>query len=184
MPATVHRSATAKDASRTITTTGSGGVRKARVVARPSAAPEPDSDMEEALQPGEEEEEEEVPKRRRTRAGTGALREVRRQQKRTDYAFARAPYRRLIKELLREKSADPTMRVTQGAVDAAQTWGEEYLLTVDAWAVAQAVMNKRVTVLPKDVRMVQLMQPSGKPPNHWTTAEMDDFDELARSRRS
>jgi histone H3 len=65
-------------------------------------------------------------KKRRYRPGTVALREIRKYQKSTEKMIRKAPFIRLVRELMQAKNS--TLRITASALDAIQESAEDYLV--------------------------------------------------------
>lgn len=87
---------------------------------------------------------------RRLKAGTKALREIRRYQKSTGFLMQRMPFRRLAKRIASEHSNEPT-RFQQAAVDAMQEAFEVFLVGLLENAGRLAIHAGRVTVMEKDL---------------------------------
>lgn len=90
-------------------------------------------------------------KQHRWRPGTVALREVRRFQNSTDLLIARAPFRRLVREIVANLKDSIRMRST--ALDAIQEATESYLTNVLGDANLCTIHAKRVTLFPKDLQL-------------------------------
>lgn len=86
---------------------------------------------------------------RRWRPGTVALREVRKYQQSTDFLIPRAPFRRLVKEIV--LNVKDSIRVSTSAVDALQEATEAYITGVLGDANLCTIHAKRVTLFPKDL---------------------------------
>lgn len=95
-----------------------------------------------------------VPKAKRQhrwRPGTVALREIRKFQESTNTLIARAPFRRLVREVA--ASVKETLRMSQTAVDALQEATEGYVTAVLSDSYLCAVHARRVTLMPKDLQL-------------------------------
>ena len=90
---------------------------------------------------------------RRYRPGTVALREIRKFQKSTDLLIQKAPFRRLVKEIA--LNIDNLKRFQTTAVDALQEASEHYLVNLLEEANVCAIHAKRVTIMPKDMRLAR-----------------------------
>lgn len=91
-----------------------------------------------------------VRKPHRFRPGTVALREIRKEQKRTDFAIRRAPFRRLVREIALDMFNE--VRITPEAFDAIQTIAEEEMIKIMDCANKITIGGKRQTIKPKDLR--------------------------------
>ncbi|KAK7195672.1 histone H3 variant [Novymonas esmeraldas] len=87
----------------------------------------------------------------RWRPGTVALREVRKYQHSTDMLIARAPFRRLVKEIV--STVKDTIRMRSSAVEAIQVATEGYIVNVLGDANLCTIHAKRVTLYPKDLQL-------------------------------
>lgn len=87
----------------------------------------------------------------RWRPGTVALREVRRFQKSTELLIQRAPFRRLVREIM--SSLKDGMRVRSSALEAIQDASENYIVGVLNDANLCTIHAKRVTLFPKDLSL-------------------------------
>ena len=90
---------------------------------------------------------------RRYRPGTVALRQIRKFQKSTDLLIQKAPFRRLVKEIA--MYIDNLKRFQTTAVDALQEASEQYLVNLLEDANSCAIHAKRVTIMPKDMRLAR-----------------------------
>lgn len=88
----------------------------------------------------------------RFRPGTVALRDIRRLQKSTDNQFRKAPFQRLIRELVADATQDD-LRIQKTAFLALQCAAEDAVVEMISTAyAASAIESGRVTLLPKDLR--------------------------------
>jgi len=94
-----------------------------------------------------------VKKAHRYRPGTVALREIRRYQKSTELLIKKAPFQRLVREVLQSVKSD--IRLTASSVEAIQNAAEAYLVSIFEDANLCAVHARRVTVMPKDFQLVK-----------------------------
>ena len=107
------------------------------------------------------------PRKRRWRPGTVALREIRNYQKTTDLLIPKAPFDRLVREVMQDlynnrtgrfyrfnlKAVPPT-RWTAQALLAIQAAAEAYLVNMMEDDLCLAMHAKRVTLTPKDMGLV------------------------------
>lgn len=86
----------------------------------------------------------------RFRAGTVALREIRRYQKSTDLLLKKLPFQRLVKEIFQDYGE---FRLQKTACEALQEAAEQYLTGLFVDSNLCAIHGKRVTIMPKDVQL-------------------------------
>jgi len=101
-----------------------------------------------------------VKKKHRYRPGTVALREIRRYQKSTDLLIRKAPFQRLVREIMEKLNAESgvegkPMRVQSTAILALQEAAEAYLIGLFEDTNLCAIHAKRVTIMPKDLRLAR-----------------------------
>jgi len=89
----------------------------------------------------------------RYRPGTVALREIRRYQKSTDLLLRKAPFQRLVREIMQDMKSD--IRCQSTAVLALQEAAESYLIGLFEDANLCAIHAKRVTIMPKDIQLAR-----------------------------
>ena len=89
----------------------------------------------------------------RFRPGTVALREIRRYQKSTELLIRKAPFRRLIREIVQDFKSDA--RITAQAFAALQEAAEAYLVGLFEDTNLCAIHAKRVTIMPKDIQLAR-----------------------------
>jgi len=94
-----------------------------------------------------------VKKPHRYRPGTVALREIRRYQKSTDLLIRKAPFGRVVREILFEEKED--IRAQAVAVAATQEAAEAYTVGLYEDTNLSAIHAKRVTIMPKDMQLVR-----------------------------
>ena len=94
-----------------------------------------------------------VKKPYRHRPGTVALREIRRYQKSTDLLIPKLPFQRLVREIMQNIQND--VRFQNSALMALQEASEAYLVGMLDSANKCATHAKRVTVMPKDLRVTR-----------------------------
>jgi histone H3 len=92
-----------------------------------------------------------VKKPHRYRPGTVALRDIRRYQKSVKLLIPKAPFARLVRELVQDYKAD--LRMTASALEAFHEAAEMYLINMFEDANLCAIHAKRQTILPKDVML-------------------------------
>ncbi|MAT62905.1 MAG: hypothetical protein CL881_03810 [Dehalococcoidia bacterium] len=91
-----------------------------------------------------------VPKRKR-KASTNAIREIKREQGKTNLVIPSAPFVRLVQE---EVSAyHPNMRIKTEAYEALQQAAEGHLIELFRRSNRCAIHEKRETIQPKDVQL-------------------------------
>lgn len=89
----------------------------------------------------------------RYRAGTVALREIRKYQKSTELLIRKLPFQRLVREIAQDFKTD--LRFCSGAVLALQEASEAYLVSLFEDTNLCAIHAKRVTIMPKDLQLAQ-----------------------------
>ncbi|CAH2084228.1 unnamed protein product [Euphydryas editha] len=89
----------------------------------------------------------------RFRAGTVALREIRRYQKSTELLIRKLPFQRLVRELAQDFKTD--LRFQSSAVMALQEASESYLVGLFEDTNLCAIHAKRVTIMPKDMQLAR-----------------------------
>jgi histone H3 len=92
-----------------------------------------------------------VPRARRWRPGTVALREIRKYQQSTDFLIAKAPFRRLVREIT--EKVGRYHRWQSIALEAIQEASETYITALMADTNLCALHAKRVTIQPRDVQL-------------------------------
>jgi len=90
-------------------------------------------------------------KARRNRPGTVALREVRRFQKSTELLIRKLPFQRLVREIALGYKSD--LRFQSAAIHALQEASEMYLVGLMEDSNTCAIHGKRVTIMPKDMKL-------------------------------
>ena len=94
-----------------------------------------------------------VRKAHRFRPGTVALREIRRYQKSTELLIRKLPFQRLVREIMAEFSIRENMRIQASAVAALQEAAEMYLTGLFDDTNLIAIHAKRVTIMPRDMKL-------------------------------
>ena len=96
-----------------------------------------------------------TPKPRRYRPGAVALQDIRRYQRSTDLLIRRAPFDRLVRELVQDLwYGGHELRVSPAAVMALQEAAEMYLVLLFEDTNLCTIHAKRVTIMPKDIQLV------------------------------
>ncbi len=95
----------------------------------------------------------EFKKPHRFRAGTVALREIRRYQRSTELFIPKMAFYRLVKEVAQDYNF--TLRFQQNAVAALQEASEAYLVSIFEDANLCAIHAKRVTIMSKDIQLTR-----------------------------
>lgn len=97
-----------------------------------------------------------VKKPHRYRPGTVALREIRKYQKSTDLIIRKAPFQRLIREILQNLDGrGHDYRLQSTAALALQEAGEAYLVGLFEDSNLCAIHARRVTLMPKDMQLAR-----------------------------
>ena len=92
-------------------------------------------------------------KKHRFRAGTVALREIRKYQKSTVLLIRKLPFQRLVREVAQDVKAD--LRFQSHAIMALQEASEAYLTSLFEDTNLCALHAKRVTIMPKDIQLAR-----------------------------
>ena len=117
---------------------------------RPAAATQGCKRLRSSIKPGG------VKKPHRYRPGTVALREIRRYQKTTDLLIRKAPFQRLICELLDNVQATIEVeRCTRSSILALQEAAEAHPVGVNEDANLATLHAKRVTIVLKDIQLAR-----------------------------
>lgn len=94
-----------------------------------------------------------IKKTHRCKPGTVALREIRRYQKSDKLLIRKLPFQRLVREIAQDFKTD--LRFQAEAVEALQDSAESYLVGLFEDTNLCAIHAKRVTIMPKDVRLAR-----------------------------
>ncbi len=94
-------------------------------------------------------------KSHRYRPGTVALREIRKYQKESGLLMRKIPLIRLTREIAQDYN--PDIRFQKQALYVLQSWLESYLIDKFESANLCAIHAKRVTIMPKDLKLVMAM---------------------------
>lgn len=89
----------------------------------------------------------------RFRPGTVALREIRKYQKSTELLIRKLPFQRLVREIAQGLCED--LRFQPSAIAALQESSEGYLTELFEDTNLCAIHAKRVTIMPKDIRLAR-----------------------------
>ena len=92
-------------------------------------------------------------KKRHYRPGTLALKEIRKYQKSTNLLIKKAPFIRLVKEILHGKLGRTEIRMQRIAVEALQEAAEYYITNLFGDANLCALHAKKITLQPKDMQL-------------------------------
>jgi hypothetical protein len=95
-----------------------------------------------------------IKRKRRLRPGTGALRDIRRQQKTSHerHAFSKAEFRRMVRDIAFDVTGDATLRFRTSALRALQEATEDFFSQGFGFAQDMAVLARVVTPTPAMVR--------------------------------
>lgn len=89
----------------------------------------------------------------RFRAGTVALREIRKYQKGTELLIRKMPFQRLVREIAQDYKED--LRFQASAIMALQEAAEAYLVGLFEDSNLLAIHAKRVTIMAKDMQLAR-----------------------------
>ena len=98
-------------------------------------------------------------KKRKYRAGTVALKEIRRYQRSTELLIRKLPFQRLVRSIVQEYA--PNFRIQTGALVALQEGAESYIVELFEDTNLCAIHAKRVTIMPKDMQLAQRIRGRG-----------------------
>ena len=98
-------------------------------------------------------------KRKKYRAGTVALKEIRRYQRSTELLIRKLPFQRLVRSIVQEYA--PNFRIQTGALVALQEGAESYIVELFEDTNLCAIHAKRVTIMPKDIQLAQRIRGRG-----------------------
>jgi histone H3/H4 len=97
-------------------------------------------------------------KKRRWRPGTVALRQIRKYQKSYNLLIPKAPFQRLVREVMLDlfkEAKFKDFRWQKGAMENIQEASEAYLIGILGDANLCAIHAKRVTIMPKDIQLAR-----------------------------
>ena len=97
-----------------------------------------------------------VRKPHRWKAGTVALREIRKMQKSTELMMRKLPFQRLVREIAQDFMTD--RKFQSSAVCALQEAAEAYLVGLFQDTNLCAIHGKRVTIMPKDMLLARRLR--------------------------
>ncbi|MCO5560898.1 hypothetical protein L7F22_014518 [Adiantum nelumboides] len=100
-----------------------------------------------------------VKKPHRFKAGTVALREIRKYQKSTELLMRKIPFQRVVREIAQDYKTD--LRFQSHGVLALQEACEAFLVGLFEDANLCAIHAKRVTIMPKDMQLAQRIRNRG-----------------------
>lgn len=92
-------------------------------------------------------------RKHRYRAGTVALREIRRYQKSTELLIPKTPFLKLVREVIQDFNQN--LRLQTGAAMALQEATESFLVGVFSDTNLCAIHAKRVTIMPSDIQLAR-----------------------------
>jgi len=92
--------------------------------------------------------------KRRYRPGTKALKEIRQYQRSTELLVRRAPFQRLVREIM-QGTGVPDLRIQAVALEALQHAAEAYLILLFEDTNLCAIHAKRITIMPKDMQLAR-----------------------------
>ena len=92
----------------------------------------------------------------RYRPGTRAAIEIRQMQRSTEFLIRKLPFQRLVREIGQKLKVD--LRWQPSAVMALQEASEAYLVELFEDTNLIARHAKRITIMPKDIQLVQLIR--------------------------
>lgn len=115
-----------------------------------------------------------VKKPHRWRPGTVALRQIRQYQKSVDLLIPKAPFARLLREVVQNISGLQDIRFQKAAIEAMHAAAEAELVAQFQATNLGAIHGKRVTIMPRDMHHARAMHSilPGKPVNRIDTARM------------
>jgi histone H3 len=112
----------------------------------------------------------------RYRPGTVATRKIHKYQKNTDLLIRKAPFQHLVKEIATDLKSD--IRMQSMALLALQEALEAYLVGLFEDSSDCAIHAKRVTIMPKDIRLAQCIQGERKWWRQWNSGGRDNNSRL------
>eukprot|EP00744_Colponema_vietnamica_P003356 GILI01005157.1.p1 GENE.GILI01005157.1~~GILI01005157.1.p1 ORF type:complete len:157 (+),score=14.59 GILI01005157.1:45-473(+) len=95
-------------------------------------------------------------KAHRWRPGTVALREIRKYQASVTMLIRRAPFQRLVREVVQKTKE--SLRMSRSAVDAIQESTEAYMVSLFADATLCTLHAKRVTLMSRDIKLARRLR--------------------------
>ncbi|KAK0407885.1 hypothetical protein QR680_003654 [Steinernema hermaphroditum] len=92
--------------------------------------------------------------KKRAKPGVRALQEIRKLQRATDPLIPRAPFGRLVREVIEKQCGRGEFRIQMNALLALQEAAEAYLVCLFEDMQYVAIHAKRVTIMPRDMDCV------------------------------
>ena len=92
--------------------------------------------------------------KRRPKMYTAVFREIRRLQKSTNLCIPKAPFLRLVRDILQKRTSRADVRITETALEALREASESMLVGVFEDSYLLSLHAKRVTLMPKDLRLL------------------------------
>lgn len=112
------------------------------------------------------------PRRRpRARAGTAALREIRRLQRGTEMLTARRPFQIHVRKISDKFSTKP-LRWAVGAIDALRTATEKRMVDIFELANLGVIHAKRQTIMPSDLILARAVEDKIEQQSNKTTSDL------------
>ena len=93
----------------------------------------------------------------RLRPGEAALREIRRYQKSTELLIRKAPFQRLVRQVMNDMFGD-NFRIQTSALEALQEAVEAYMVGFFEDTNLCAIHAKRVTIMPRDMKLARRLR--------------------------
>ena len=100
----------------------------------------------------------------RLRPGEAALREIRRYQKSTELLIRKAPFQRLVRQVMNDMFGD-NFRIQTSALEALQEAVEAYMVGFFEDTNLCAIHAKRVTIMPRDMKLARRLR--GEKRGNW-----------------
>lgn len=94
--------------------------------------------------------------KRKRKASTNAIREIKREQKRTNLVIPSAPFSRLVQEIAKNYKSE--LRIKSEAYKTLQHAAENYLIEVFQKSNKCAIHHGRETIQPKDMLLAQSLK--------------------------
>jgi len=96
-------------------------------------------------------------KARHYRPGTKALREIRKYQRGTDLLLNRAPFQRVVREVLSGLTPE-VFRFQSSALECLQTAAEAFVIQVFEDSVLAMIHAKRITLMVRDIQFIRRLR--------------------------
>ena len=93
----------------------------------------------------------------RLRPGEAALREIRRYQKSTELLIRKAPFQRLVRQVMNDMFGD-NFRIQTSALEALQEAVEAYIVGFFEDTNLCAIHAKRITIMPRDMKLARRLR--------------------------